>query len=76
MFGSVKVAEWPPSGKELLTLLTICSLCIFSVCNFYYFPFWFEDGILVWVVLVPCHCLLDAFMQSVQVNLISRRDSL
>ena len=27
---SVLVAEWPPFGKELLTLFTICSLCIFD----------------------------------------------
>ena len=40
-FISVSVAEWPPSGKELLTWLTICSLCILTLCNFSYryFPF-------------------------------------
>ena len=27
-------AEWPPFGKELLTRLTICSLCILTICNF------------------------------------------
>ena len=37
----VWVAEWPPFGKELFTMLTICSLCIFTLCNFRYFPFWF-----------------------------------
>ena len=31
---SVWVAEW------LLTRLTICSLCIWTICNFSYFPFW------------------------------------
>ena len=30
-FSSVKVAEWPPFGQELLTRLTICSLCILSI---------------------------------------------
>ena len=30
-FGSVWDAEWRPFWKELLTLLTIYSLCIFSV---------------------------------------------
>ena len=28
IFSSVWVAGWPPFGKELLTQLTICSLCI------------------------------------------------
>ena len=30
----VMVAEWPPFGKELLTWLTIYSLCHMSICNF------------------------------------------
>ena len=29
----------PPSGKELLTRLTIRSLCILTICNFILFPF-------------------------------------
>ena len=33
---------WPPFGKELLTRLTICSLCILTICNFSYFLFWFS----------------------------------
>ena len=34
------VAEWPPFVEELLTRLTICSLCILlTVCNFSYFLF-------------------------------------
>ena len=38
-FSSVWVAVWPPSGKELLTRLTICSLCILTISNFKYkFP--------------------------------------
>ena len=24
---TVKLAEWPPSWKELITLLNVCSLC-------------------------------------------------
>ena len=32
-FSSVWVADWPPFGKELLTRLTICSLCILTICN-------------------------------------------
>ena len=41
-FSSVLVAEWPSFGKELLTRLTICSLCILTICNFSYFPFWLD----------------------------------
>ena len=37
-FSSVWVAEWPPFGKKLLTRLTICSLCILTICNVSYFP--------------------------------------
>ena len=43
--------EWPPFGKELLTWLTVCSLCfIMYICNFSLFT--------VWVLLapVPDHC--------------------
>ena len=29
----VKVAEWPPFGKKLLTRLTVCSLCNMSICD-------------------------------------------
>ena len=32
IFSSVAVAEWPPFGKKLLTRLTICSLCILTIC--------------------------------------------
>ena len=38
---SVLVAEWPYFGKELLSRLTICSLCILTLCYFSYFPIWF-----------------------------------
>ena len=38
---SVYVAEWPSFGKELPARLTLCSLCIMSICNFKYLPFWF-----------------------------------
>ena len=37
VFSSVWVAEWPSFEKELLTWLTICSLCILTICNFSYF---------------------------------------
>ena len=46
MFGHIisslaKVAEWPPFGEELLTRLTIYSLCILTICDFSYYPCWF-----------------------------------
>ena len=41
IFSSVWVAEWQSFEKELLTRLTICSLCILTICYFSYFPFWF-----------------------------------
>ena len=39
IFNSGWVAEWPPIGKELLTRLTICSLCILTTCYFSYSRF-------------------------------------
>ena len=38
MFSSVLVAKWPPFGKDLSTRLTICSICILTICNLSYFP--------------------------------------
>ena len=35
---SVWVAEWPPFGKQLPAGLAICSHCILSICNNYFFP--------------------------------------
>ena len=34
VFSSVYVADWSPCGKELLIRLTVCSLCIMSICYF------------------------------------------
>ena len=42
IFSYVKVAEWPPFGKELLIRLTVSSLCNMSICNFGCFPFWIQ----------------------------------
>ena len=39
-FSSVLVAEWSRFGNKLLSRLTICSLCILTICNFSYFSFW------------------------------------
>ena len=46
---------------QLLTRLTVCSLCIMSICNLSYFPFCFEGWILVLIVAVPGHCLPFTF---------------
>ena len=40
-FSSVSVAEWQPFGIKLLTRLSIRSLCMLTICNTSYFPFWF-----------------------------------
>ena len=56
-FSSVWVAEWPPFGKQLLTLLTICSLCILTICNISYFPFGFEGWIGVLIASDPDLCI-------------------
>ena len=29
-------------GRAFVMRLTVCSLCIMSVCKFGYFPFWFR----------------------------------
>ena len=56
-YSSVYVAEWPPFGKELLTRLTICSLCILTVI-LVISRFSFEGGIWVLIAPVSGHCLL------------------
>ena len=33
IFVSCVVAKWPSFGKELLTLVTVCSLCILTACD-------------------------------------------
>ena len=50
VFSSVWIAEWPPFEKEMLTRRTIYSLCILTICNFSYFPFWF------WVLDLGSDC--------------------
>ena len=56
IFISVWVAKWQRFGKELLARLTICSLCILTICNFSYFPF--EGWICVLIASVPGLCIL------------------
>ena len=45
----------------MLTRLTICSLCILTICNFIYFRFGFEGWI--WVLISSVHdlCILFTF---------------
>ena len=61
IFSSVWVAEWPPLGKYLLARLTICSLCILTICNLVIFRFGFEGWIWVLVAQVPGLCILFTF---------------
>ena len=56
IFSSVWVAEWPHFWKELLTRLTTCSLCILTICNFSYFPFF--EGDLGSDCFSSGHCIL------------------
>ena len=50
-FSSVKVAEWPPFGKELLIRLPVCFHFIVSICNFGCF----EGESVVLIAPVPDH---------------------
>ena len=56
-FNSVLGAEWPPFVKKLLIRLTICSFCIFTICNFSYFPLGFESWICALIASVPDLCI-------------------
>ena len=58
VFSSARVAEWPPFGKKMLTRLTICSICIFTICYLVISRFGFEGGIWGLIVPVPVHCIL------------------
>ena len=59
ILSSVSVAQWPPFGKKLLTRLTICSICILTICNISYFPFLvFEGWSWVLIASVPDFCIL------------------
>ena len=63
-FSSVWVSECPSFVKELLTRLTICSLCILTICNFSYLPFCFEGLIWVLIASVPGLCILFLLLQN------------
>ena len=60
MYGlSFSSVLWPPFGR-----LIVCSLCILSICNFNYFPFWSRFNGNIWALFasVPGHCLLFTFV--------------
>ena len=52
-FSSGWVSEWPPFGKELLTRLTICSLCIWLFVILGISRFGFGDWIWVLIASIP-----------------------
>ena len=55
-------ANFASNGKvsHILTL-TICFLCILTICNISYFPFWFEGWIWALIASVPDLCILFTF---------------
>ena len=61
ILSSVWVAQWPPFGKELLNRLTICFLCILTICNLVISHFGFEVGIWVLIAPIPCLYILVTF---------------
>ena len=62
-YSSVWVAEWPPFLKELLSRLTICSLCILTFVILVISRFGFEGWIWVLIALVPGLCTLFACVE-------------
>ena len=61
IFSSVCIFEWPPFWKELLTRLTICSLCIFFISRFGL------EGLIL-VLNVPFPFSLHTFSVSIKRN--------
>ena len=61
IFSSVCIFELPPFGEELLTRLTICSLCILFISRFGL------EG-LIWVLNAPLHVSLHTFSVSIKRN--------
>ena len=47
VFSLVWAVEWQSFRGELLARVAVCSLCILTICNFIYFPFWFFRAALV-----------------------------
>ena len=63
IFSSIKVAECPSFGKDLLTRLTICFLCMLTFFSFILFNFRskFEGEIWVQIAAIPGHCLFVTY---------------
>ena len=67
IFSMVSVAEWPPFEKLLLTQLTICSLCILTICKIISSPELKAHKVILWYTsragICPsvsvCVCLCD-----------------
>ena len=57
-FSSVWVTEWPPSWKKLLTRLTMCTLCILTICILAISRFGFEAWVWALIASVPELCIL------------------
>ena len=57
IFSSAFVAEWPPFEKELLTRLTICSLCTLTICILVISRSGLQGGI--WVLEIACLLLIQ-----------------
>ena len=60
---SVLVAEWPPFGKELLTRLTICYLCILTIIILVISQFSFVGRIWNLIDSVSGLCILFTFIK-------------
>ena len=59
IFRVVSIAEWPSFGKELLTRLIICSLCILIIFVVLFISrFGFKIWIWVLIASVPGLCIL------------------
>ena len=62
ILSSIWVAEWQPFGKELLTRLTICSLCFLLFVILVISRFGFEGRIWILIASVPSLYILFTFM--------------
>ena len=69
IFIYVLVAEWPPFGKGLHILSTLCSLCyVYLYAALTVSHFCFEGKTLVMIASVPGHCLPFTFYNNVPVR--------
>ena len=68
LFSPVWVAKWPHFGKELPSLLAVCSHCTLSICNSSYFPFWIWAGFGFCVLVAFMKCIYPAFSRWLDKN--------